>query len=441
MYLSADCGPPRLRLCSLLTAAAISIVLQLKTSLGICFLIGFRAVCGASLPSSVRVSEPILVAEGPVGESRWGRYQFPSLDRLIDGRIALSFHVNEDSARAYGRRPSQPDRGVSADEGKSWALEHATERPAGLLLPDGDRIIAGRADVTPAAISVRELRLPEPTGTIIGTYGRLPYTFYRHDDLPAALRGVPLARLPAGSATWITERAQLMDPGFQRYSIQDVFPVVWWGDLNLANDGSILAVVYPRSIDGDVACHRSTDSGRSWRLQGRIAYQPDPQADPQARARTQGFTEPGSVLLADGSILVMLRTTDGLGVGPLYSSRSTDLGKTWSTPVVVNPSGVMPRLLRLGNGVLVLSYGRPGAEVRFSLDGRGGNWTDPLPLVPLTSSDVQADSCGYTSLLPLSADSFLIAYSWFKRPGSDGIPRKALLVRHVTLGAAEAERL
>ena len=386
---------------------------------------------GESMPFAW--SEPVLVAEGPAGERRWGRYQFPSLDRLLDGRIALSFHVNEDSARAYGRRPAQPDRGVSGDGGATWRLEHATERTTGLLLPNGDRIIAGRSDVTPTAIPVAELKLPAPVGTIIGTYGRLPYTFYRHDDLPDQLRGVPLARLPAGAGEWRTERAQLIDPGFQRYTIQEVFPVVWWGDLNLASDGSILSVVYPRSLDGDVACHRSTDSGRSWRLQGRIAYEPDAAADPLARSRTQGFTEPGSAFLADGSLLVMLRTTDGLGVGPLYSSRSSDLGKTWSKPAVVNTFGVMPRLLRLRNGVLVLSYGRPGAEVRFSLDGRGEVWTDPLRLVSAESPDVQADSCGYTSLLAVSDDSFLVAYSWFKRPGDDNLPRKALLVRRVTV--------
>lgn len=403
-------------------------------------LAGLPCAIGAGAPAvRVTVSDPVVVAEAPVGERRWGRYQFPSLDRLVDGRIALSFHVNEDSAHAYGRRPSEPDRGVSADGGKSWTLVHSLERTAGLLLPNGDRLIAGRPDVTPPAIPVAELRLPDPVGTIVGTYGRLPYTFYRHDALPEALQGVPMARLAPGKTEWKIERARLLDPGFQRYTIQEVFPLVWWGDLNLAEDGSILAVVYPRSIEGDVACHRSTDHGRSWRLQGRIAYEPDAGADPQARGRTQGFTEPGSVLLADGSLLVMLRTTDGLGVGPLYSSRSTDLGKTWSKPAVVNASGVMPRLHRLGNGVLVLSYGRPGAEMRFSFDGRGGLWSDPFKLVPLSSADIQADSCGYTSLLPLSANSFLVAYSWFRRPGSDGAPRKALLVRHVTVEPAASD--
>lgn len=389
---------------------------------------------------SITVSEPVLVAEGPAGERRWGRYQFPTLDRLVDGRIALTFHINEDSARAYGDRPAQPDRGISADGGRSWTLKHATERTGGLLLPSGDRIIAGRADVTPPAIPVSELSLPDPIGTIIGTYGRLPYTFYAHDALPESLQGVPLVRLHRGTDRWNTERATLVDPGFQRYSIQAVFPVVWWGDLTLAPDGSILAVVYPRSIDGDVVCHRSTDEGRSWHLQGRIAYEPDLTADPKGRARTQGFTEPGSALLADGSLLVMLRTTDGLGVGPLYASRSQDLGRNWSQPTVVNDYGVMPRLLRLGNGALVLSYGRPGAVVRFSFDGRGDTWSEPIELVPRQSDDIQGDTCGYTSLLPLSPDTFLVAYSWFKRPSVDGSPRKALLVRQIKVDTASGLR-
>lgn len=386
---------------------------------------------------NVELSEPVLVAEAPAGETRWGRHQFPTLDRMLDGRIALTFHVGDDSALEYGQAPREPNRGVSADEGQTWTLERASAPTAGLLLPNGDRIRAGCAEVTPPSFPVGELSLPQSIGTIIGTYGQLPYTYYRHSDLPAALQGVPIMRLARGTAQWIAERAPLDDPGFHRYTVQDVFPIVWWGDLHIAADGSILALVYPRSMNGDVACHRSTDSGHSWHFQGHIPYTPDLRADPLARGRSHGFTEPGSALLADGSLLVMLRTTDGLGIGPLYASRSTDAGKTWSAPTVVNASGVLPRLLPLRNGVLALSYGRPGVELRLSFDGLGATWSEPIPLVPLTAADTQADSCGYTSLLPLTANSFLIAYSWFKRPGRDGQPHKAVLVRRVTVGPGE----
>jgi hypothetical protein len=66
----------------------------------------------------ITLSDPILVAEGPAGETRWGRYQFPTFGR-IGNRIALTFHVAEDSARAYGQIGEQPNRGLSSDGGRT----------------------------------------------------------------------------------------------------------------------------------------------------------------------------------------------------------------------------------------------------------------------------------------------------------------------------------
>ena len=74
---------------------------------------------------------------------------------------------------------------------------------------------------------------------------------------------------------------------------------------------------------------------------------------------------------------------------------------------------------------------RPGVDLRFSFDGRGERWTEPYTLVKVTSSKLNADSCGYTSLHALDAHSFLIAYSWFRRPGTDDREHKAILIRHI----------
>ncbi len=172
--------------------------------------------------------------------------------------------------------------------------------------------------------------------------------------------------------------------------------------------------------------------GKTWRLEGRIPYQPDLSADPKGDDRS-GFTEPALEILKDGSLLSVLRTDDGLGRGPMYFSRSRDRGKTWTKPVAFTRNGVMPRLLLLGNGVLALAAGRPGLDLRFSFDGRGERWSDPHPLVPLSTDKGQADSCGYADLLPLDRNSFLVIYSWFKRPGRDGEPHKSILVRKVTI--------
>ena len=91
-------------------------------------------------------------------------------------------------------------------------------------------------------------------------------------------------------------------------------------------------------------------------------------------------------------------------------------------------SGVLPRLLRLTNGLVALSLGRPGVQLRFCADGRGKTWTQPIEL--LSYPDEKGDvSCGYTSLLATGPDRFLISYSDFKYRNAAGEIRKAIKVR------------
>ncbi|MCB1104993.1 MAG: exo-alpha-sialidase [Opitutaceae bacterium] len=384
--------------------------------------------------------DPVLVAESPFcnepGVDRWGYYQFPVLDRLMDGRIAVTFHINKDSARAYGKGTDEPNRGVSADGGMTWTRAFPTDAVAGLVLPDGQRVRVGTADVTPRPALVADYQLPPTRGTAIGSYGQQPYVTYLHRELPAELQGVPLARWDAAAQCWQTERARLDDPDLLRASAEGVFPVVWWGDVNLAPDGSLIGVVYPARLEGTefahwhCGCYRSVDGGRSWQLAGRILYRPDSTIDCHA-AQRDGFSEPASVILPDGELVAVLRTTDGNGDGPLYLCRSVDLGVTWTPPKILRRNGVLPRLLRLANGILVMSTGRPGADLSFSSDGRGETWSEPHLLVPITSDYNQHDSCGYTSLLALDDNAFLVAYSWFQKPAGHGGTRKAIYVRRV----------
>jgi len=98
-------------------------------------------------------------------------------------------------------------------------------------------------------------------------------------------------------------------------------------------------------------------------------------------------------------------------------------------PKVIAPSGVLPKLLKLENGILALSSGRPGVQVRFSEDGE--KWTEPLDFVPVTEADPHKDTCGYTSLLATGPDRFIIAYSHFKHPNEKGELRKAIMIREV----------
>jgi hypothetical protein len=391
--------------------------------------LGLFAMAAASTAKPrVIVSDPVLVAAGPPEVRRWGYYQFPAIVRWDDGRIAIHFHVAPDAAESYGLEASVPNRALSSDQGRSWTLDVASKGVYGLRLANQDRLDLR----TPRPFPLASLKLPAPLGERTDKW-KNAYRYYRLRELPEQLQGVWFARLPKGALDWKMERARLDDAEALRYSIREVFPIVVFGQVRRLPDRSLLLCMYPGLIEGqkqfysNAFFYRSTDEGRSWRVHGRILFQPDMKIDPTGYER-DGFTEPTFEILRDRTLVCVMRSE-----GPMYLSRSHDLGKTWTKPEIIAPNGVYPRLLRLANGVLVLSSGRPGADVRFCYDGQARSWSAPHALVPITSSNVAADSCGYTDLLALDKNSFLVVYSWFKAPAPGAQVRKAIMVRKITV--------
>jgi tetratricopeptide (TPR) repeat protein len=393
----------------------------------------FEQLRKQDLPYRIDIAQAALVIEGPPEEKRWGRYQFPGIHRMADGRLIAFVHVEADSAASYGL----PQRAfVSSDDGLSWRADADAAKGAyGLRLPGGEWLVTN----TTTALPVGELKLPEPAG-MFSSY-RSAFSLYRWSELVPDLRRIFFRRFVKGA--WTEESVPVDDTGGMRYAVGGRFPRIWWGDMEVMPDGSLVAVTYPSIAAGGPpfhfasACWRSADRGRTWRMLARIPYTPDEQADAKAKER-DGFTEPAFTRLRDGSLLTVLRTTDGNGVGPMYQTRSRDGGRTWSKPVVIAPNGVLPRLLRLASGMLVLSSGRPGVQLRFSRSGLGDDWSDPVDVVPPTSEKLDVDSCGYTNLVALDADTFVIAYSWFQKPDAEGRPRKAVLARRVRIAVRPA---
>ena len=386
--------------------------------------------------AQVILGQPVTVVLAPPTIRNWGPYQFPGLERLPDGKIRISVHVEADSATAYGLPPLQA---VSADEGKTWTVLPKEQPGSGtvsswsnpLCLSNGERI--NKKTLRP--LKAAEIKLPAtPFGQFV-SYG-ITFSSYRMEDLPPECReGWWLYRYPAGAKEPVAERAVVRLPGELRYTAEGVLPLPWGPGyrLVLAPDGAVWAVSEDcRAVDGKfrqkwaMTVLRSTDNGHSFDLWGEIPYAPDPAADPKAAAR-DGFTEPCVNFMPDGSILCLLRTTDGHGTGPMYWSRSADNGRSWSKPVVFDDLGVWPQMLTLKNGVTLAAYGRPSLYVRATSDPAGATWNDRVEVV-----EPGQGTCSYASLLPLSDDTALIAYSEFNLPDADGKPCKGIRVRTIT---------
>lgn len=381
---------------------------------------------------NIKFNEPVVISVADQPQP-WGFFQFPHIGIKTDGTMQVKWNMKPDAMSAYGMEGS--GSASSADGGKTWRIQTKTETTGDVVLANGDKLEIG----TPKPINIENLNMPKPvfSSAQSKTTTKQPTSYYRLNELPADCQAVYLKRLKKGETQWQDEKATLIDPNAARHTSGGVMPVIWWGDMRQAADGSLIAGVYPGSYVDDngklvpksnIFFYRSTNNGHTWHVQGRIMYKADTLADAKGNKR-MGFTEPAFEILHDGTFVCVSRTSDGNGIGPMYISYSKDMGKTWTTPKAFSANGVLPQLLQLKNGILVLSSGRPGVQLRFTADAQ--TWTDPFEMLPYHSEKDQV-SCGYTGLLPVSDDSFLLVYSDFKYKTLSGQIRKAIKVRQIT---------
>lgn len=379
----------------------------------------------------VILSEPQIVAQAEE-EEIWGYFQFPDISRIDDNNLLVSWSMKEDSHTAYGEYSS--GMVISKDEGETWEkITHSffLKSKSGVELTNGDYL----QTYTPASIDISGyVAFPKPVSeTAINGY-----RFYPENELPEELKGVYLEVYNKDNHQSSIIHAELNDPGLLRYAINDLMPIVWWGDIKMI-DNSLITGVYGTFYQNQdktiqnwgISFYKSIDNGNHWDILGKIPFQID--GFKNEFVGGEGFGEPTIEILNNGTIMCVMRTGSA---SPMYKSFSKD-GLTWSKSVAFIPNGVRPSLFLLDNGVLCLASGRPGLQLRFNIDGDGDIWTEPIEMLPLVKKNGNYDyygiSCGYPSVLMVNKDTFYLVYSDFLRKNKNGDQRKSILFRKIAI--------
>lgn len=412
-------------------------------------------------------------------EQIWGPYQFPR-PYVIGDRLVVAVHVTQDDIASFGATNRWFE---SRDGGGTWAeIDPTVSAHCGLHLPNGDRLyfpmesgvslshyrFTPQKYYTPAydfSVKAEEGTMPIPDG-ISYQLGGVEVKAYNADRLPPSLSKKEwlALRVPAGATKAIEERVSVDWPyltrvvhsghGFDKI-LKPIFPR---GNLKVGPDGAIWVSAFSgeghiNPVNGQYSPYysaelfRSEDFGHTFTRRAHMEYEADGREYPY---QSGGFSDSDFEFMPDGSIVWFFRSTwyayTGKEWGPMYMSRSTDGGVTWTKPHLFADVGILPRLCRLGSGITLLCYARPGMYICAAEDDGGTRWTKPLVIMTpedrsrLANQKVErptfhdwVGACHNPEIVPLSRHSALLFYSDFYYPDEDGVKRKTILCREITV--------
>lgn len=161
-------------------------------------------------------------------------------------------------------------------------------------------------------------------------------------------------------------------------------------------------------------CLISHDNAHTFEFLSTIA---DCQTYPVPEA--EGFCEPDLLYLGNGHILAAMRTQGHEVYTPMFFSHSYDSGKTWSKPGILNPYGVLPRLLKLSNGAIICASGKWDTFMQISEDN-GCTWSKPF-IVAENDGQWDRGPSGYVSVFEARPNEVVIVYDTTEDKVSDDI--------------------
>ncbi len=274
---------------------------------------------------------------------------------------------------------------------------------------------------------------PEPDGEVVmfvseemsySYYPEVKYTSGRPENRIASTnqKGVYKVKFFRSKDNGLTRKEDIATI----YLPEELIPGVLCRKIVRINDGSLLMSMSGRigkkSIGRNVFVIHSTDRGKTWHYHSTVAFG-------LTEGVRQGFSETSLLVLPDGKILSFMRTgtsyqgslgshnnndpTAKMPFGyskstPIYMSKSIDGGKTWSNAdPVTEKFGVWPDAVELENGIIAMSYGRPGNWIMFSKN-EGESWG---PVLQFYNDLYPPDCSNYFSLAEVAPGILLAVYA------------------------------
>lgn len=411
------------------------------------------------MKKSIRLGEPIIVAQSTEEPVLFGGYQDPNIRKGEDGTLYVRFNARRDSWLTFGEEEKNPVY-KSIDGGESWSLAEKGQREwvcAGAKLPNGD-IFYFREHAVLRKETLPELP-PLPEERRLRTAGMSVYTVNELEPIlgDRVAKEFKAYRIKAGTDE-ITEESCTV--------IWENMPVVLHHDgflirvfphpaLCMKTDakGTLWMPVDAPAVNADgtlasfrrcTAMLRSTDMGHTWEYVSHILYEEE--FNPPTAIDVEGFMECSVEFLRDGTCVAFLRSgsLSPFAIGDkdhpapiMMQTRSRDGCKTWEKPEYFYDYGVLPVTRTLEDGTILLSSGRPGVYLRISEDSDARKWSDVCHVVKVPDEDVYGKyyeySCCNTGLAVTGKNTAVIAYSDFTRFTPEGKRAKSIMVRKITI--------
>ena len=360
----------------------------------------------------LRAGTPVLVDRSA------GHFWFSSLHAAGDDRILCDVGLTDDVAQ--GKWPGLLY--LSKDGGHGWhrVAEPETHSCCSVQL-DPDRLLLMPYETWP--LSSGDKRNAKAEGTIVA--------FGKDDAVEVEPVWVQFLDFPFDLADYYQGELLLLTDG-------NILPL---------RDGRLFCTVYGKVASDEkysLFAGASEDEGVTWRFLSVVAGGADV---PDAR---EGPNESNAVRLGDDRLFCVFRVG---GYQTYHKAYSADEGRSWTKPEPVEGTwSVEPKLVRLGNGAILLCGGRPGLLLWICTDGQGQRWERfnladhhnalfPDPAMHYSdrfraaSERVRPDqSTAYPGMIAVGPEEVLISYDrlgngWTGAPGPWGETDAVFCVR------------